>query len=96
MSFTVVAYGKNGRHETAGLAAWMLGWLRGLGVQGKGMQRQMKLLETLPLGGRRQLMLVACGGRRYLVGSGAESVTTIVCVDADAEANCVGDGSAGL
>lgn len=82
------------RNETVGLASWVLGWLRGLGAQGRSVQRQMKLLETLPLGGKRQLMLVSCGGRQYLVGGGAESVQTIVCVAADADG--VRDGSEGL
>jgi flagellar biogenesis protein FliO len=43
--------------------------------------RQMQLLETLPLGGKRQLMLVQCGGDRFLVGGGLESIQTIVRVD---------------
>ena len=39
--------------------------------------RSMELLETLSLGGKRQLMLVVCDGHRYLVGVGADSVSTI-------------------
>jgi flagellar biogenesis protein FliO len=38
----------------------------------------MQLLETLPLGGKRQLMLVQCGTEQFLVGGGLESVETIV------------------
>ena len=33
----------------------------------------MRVVETLALGGRRQLILVACGSERFLVGSGAGS-----------------------
>ena len=32
----------------------------------------MNLLETLHLSVRRQLMLVECGGERFLVGGGRE------------------------
>ncbi|WP_373694179.1 flagellar biosynthetic protein FliO [Edaphobacter paludis] len=38
----------------------------------------MHLLETLSLGGKKTLMLVSCGGERFLVGGGLESVETIV------------------
>jgi len=40
--------------------------------------QQMQLLETLSLGGKRQLMLIQCGAERFLVGGGLESVETIV------------------
>ena len=40
--------------------------------------RQMQVIETLSLGGRRQLALVSCGGERYLVGVGEERIETIV------------------
>jgi hypothetical protein len=43
----------------------------------------MHLLETLPLGGKRQLMLVSCAGEHFLVGGGVESVATIVRVQAE-------------
>jgi hypothetical protein len=39
---------------------------------------QLTVLETLSLGGRRQLFLIACGGERYLVGAGAEGVGTML------------------
>ncbi len=45
--------------------------------------RTLKLVETLPLGGKRRLMLVTCEGRRFLVGAGEEGVQTIVAVDGD-------------
>lgn len=70
--------------EPQGLAGCVLGLLRswrGLReVQGK--QKQMHLVETLPLGGKRQLMLVSCAGEQFLVGGGMESVETIVRVKA--------------
>lgn len=40
--------------------------------------RQMELLETLPLGGKRQLMLVQCAGERFLIGGNLDSIETIV------------------
>jgi hypothetical protein len=92
MNITVAADQKSGRYEGVGLAGWVLGWLRGLGAQSRSAQRQMKLLETLPLGGKRHLMLVSCGGRQYLVGGGTESVQTIVCVAADADGLRAGSG----
>jgi flagellar biogenesis protein FliO len=38
----------------------------------------LRLVETLSLGGKRQLMLVTCGGESFLVGGGMDSVETIV------------------
>ena len=38
----------------------------------------MRVVETLALGGRRQLTLVVCGTERFLVGVSAESVDAIV------------------
>jgi flagellar biogenesis protein FliO len=35
---------------------------------------RLQVLETVSLGGRRQVFLLACGGERYLVGAGAETV----------------------
>jgi hypothetical protein len=37
----------------------------------------MELIETLHLGGKRQLLLVLCDGQRYLVGAGGDSVHSI-------------------
>ena len=70
-----------------GFAGWVLemlrvGWLRAV-VRREGGTRQMAVMETLPLGGRKQLMLVKCGETQFLVGTGAESVQTIVRVDGD-------------
>jgi hypothetical protein len=65
-----------------GLAGWVLGLLRGLG-QREAQVKEMQLIETLALGGKRQLMLVSCGGERFLVGGGPEGVETIVRVKAE-------------
>jgi flagellar biogenesis protein FliO len=43
---------------------------------GRGLRR-MELIETLNLGGKRQLMLVVCDGERFLIGSGGDSVQSI-------------------
>jgi flagellar biogenesis protein FliO len=55
-------------------------------------QRRMELVETLNLGGKRQLMLVVCEGKRYLVGAGGDSVHSIAEVkpteDGGAPAKC--------
>jgi flagellar biogenesis protein FliO len=66
--------------EQTGLAEWLLGLLRGIRAERQPVAKQMYLLETLPLGGKRQLMLVSCAGERFLVGGGLESVETIVLV----------------
>ncbi len=70
--------------DTAGLVGWLLGSLRKVRNQRQTAAKQMHLLETLPLGGKRQLMLVECAGERFLVGGGLESVETIVRVRTDA------------
>ena len=76
--------------STGGLAGWVVGALQGrVRIKwcslGRSHVQQMRLLETLPLGGRRQVMLVACAGERYLVGCGADTVATIVKVSAAVE-----------
>ena len=40
-------------------------------------ERRMELLDTLQLGGKRQLLMVLCDGQRYLVGAGGDSVHSI-------------------
>lgn len=61
-----------------GVAGWLLGLLRGEGTKRLSATKQMQLVETLPLGGKRSLMLVRCGGELFLVGGGTESVESIV------------------
>jgi flagellar biogenesis protein FliO len=64
--------------QPEGLAAWLLGVLRTLRKRRVTARREMRMVECLSLGGRRQLMLVECSGERYLVGGGADTVETIV------------------
>jgi flagellar biogenesis protein FliO len=45
-------------------------------------RKQMKLVESLALGNRRQLLLVVCDNQRYLVAAGADSVGSILAIDA--------------
>jgi flagellar biogenesis protein FliO len=69
--------------QVQGLAGWVLSLLRGCVGRREAPLKQMQLIETLALGGKRQLMLVSCGGERFLVGGGLESVETIVRVKAE-------------
>ncbi len=61
-----------------GVADWILKWLRGCRGQQTKTQRQLRLVELLPLGGKRQLMLVTCAGESFLVGGGMDNIETIV------------------
>lgn len=62
-----------------GLAGWLMRYF----AQRRSAQvpRRMAVLETLALGPRRQLTLVECDGRRYLVGGGVDTIATIVPVE---------------
>lgn len=64
--------------EVEGLAGWIIERLRVSRGSRASERREMYLLETLCIGGRRQLMLVECGGERFLVGGGMDTVETIV------------------
>lgn len=70
-----------------GLAQWLPEVLRSIRGERRTGMKQMQLLETLPLGGKRQLMLVECAGEYFLVGGGLESVETIVRVQSGAMHN---------
>jgi len=61
-----------------GLADWLLRLFQDWRSQRLPRRRQLRLVETLPLGGKRELMLVACGGESFLVGCGSESIQTVV------------------
>jgi flagellar biogenesis protein FliO len=37
----------------------------------------MRLIETLNLGGKRQLLLVECEGQAFLIGAGGDNVQSI-------------------
>ena len=64
--------------EGQGLAGWLIELLRGGRGKRAMQQKQLRLVETLPLGGKRQVMLVTCAGESFLVGGGMDSVETIV------------------
>ena len=72
-----------GTEPPTGLGAWLVRWIQTpLRVKFSGMgkgraKRRMELVEMLPLGGKRQLMLVVCDGQRFLVGAGGDSIHSI-------------------
>ncbi len=68
--------------KASSLAAKLLAaWASRGGLTSKA-ERQMRVVETLSLGGRRQVHLVACAGQTFLVGCGADSVQCIAPVPA--------------
>jgi hypothetical protein len=69
--------------EVQGLAGWMLSLLRSWRGQREVQRKQLRLVETLRLGGKMQLMLVTCAGESFLIGGGLESVETIVRLKAE-------------
>ena len=75
--------------EVQGLAGWVLGQWRGLHSRREVHRKRLRLVETLPLGGKRQLMLVTCGGESFLVGCGMDSVETIVSLKSEISPNVV-------
>jgi hypothetical protein len=75
--------------EVQGLAGWMLSLLRGWRGQREVQRKQLRLVETLRLGGKMQLMLVTCAGESFLVGGGLESVETIVRLKAEVSLDVV-------
>lgn len=75
--------------EVQGLAGWLLRLLRSSHPLREAEGKQMRLLETMRLGGRSQLMLVSCGAERFLVGGGLESVETIVPIKAESLSGAV-------
>ncbi len=61
-----------------GWLGWVIARVTGEWPLRRGKARQLQMLETLPLGGKRQLILVSCAGELYLVGAGADGVQSIV------------------
>ena len=51
-------------------------------------QSEMKLIETLALGGKRQLQLVSCDGERFIVGGGVDCIHSIVRLNATGTSEC--------
>ena len=43
-----------------------------------GSRKKLHLMETLSLGGRKQLILVNCAGEHYLIGTGPDSVSSMI------------------
>ena len=59
--------------------AWLQAIVKVLGFVRRGRTaRRTELIETLNIGGKRQLMLVLCDGQRFLVGAGSDSIHSIV------------------
>src|SRR5260370_41133402 len=77
--------------DVEGLAGWLLGLLRGWRGQREMHRKQLRLVETLSLGGKRQLLLVTCAGESFLVGGGMDSVETIVRLGAEVSLDVVGN-----
>jgi flagellar biogenesis protein FliO len=77
--------------EVQGLAGWVLSFVRSRRGQRGSQQKQLQLVETLSLGGRRQLMLVTCAGESFLVGGSFESVETIVRLKVEAALDFAAD-----
>jgi flagellar biogenesis protein FliO len=74
-------------NKTEGLASWLLSmWSRRTMFAGSARakpRKHMRVVETLPIGPKRNLFLISCDGERFLVGSGPDSVQTIVRVRAE-------------
>ena len=77
-----------GSVEGSGLAGWLLALVKGLKARQESREsgKQMKVLETLALGPKKQLLLVRCGEETFLIGTGAENVMAIERVDLGAKA----------
>jgi flagellar biogenesis protein FliO len=75
--------------NVGGLAGWLMAWMHTLRL-GATMRlktrKRMSLVETLSLGGKKQLLLVTCAGERFLVGTGSDSVQTIVRIHPESDA----------
>lgn len=79
------AMGNSGPLLRAVLACWRaVGDHRSRGAKA-GRIRQMELIEVLGLGGRREMMLVRCGGERYLVAASGEHIQSVTAVSGRAE-----------
>lgn len=48
----------------------------------RGRQCRMKVLEQLPLPGRRNLLLISIDNREYLIGGSMDQITSIVALSA--------------
>lgn len=66
---------RKSRDSKSSLAEWVLSFIARFKSASR--ERQMFVVETLSLGGKRELKLVECAGHRYLVGC-ANEVQAIV------------------
>jgi flagellar biogenesis protein FliO len=69
--------------DVQGLEGWVLGLFRVWRSKRETSRKQLRVVEMLPLGGKRQLMLIACAGENFLVGVGVDSVGAIVHLNAE-------------
>jgi hypothetical protein len=70
-----------------GVAGWLMQaaqwWKqRGLRERRRTAKRQMFIVESIQLGPKQRVVLLKCGGDRFLVGTGAEGIQSIVRVGA--------------
>jgi flagellar biogenesis protein FliO len=82
--------------QIQGFAGWVIALLRGWRGQCEMQRKQLRVVETLQLGGKKQLMLVTCGGESFLVGSGSDSVQTLVRLNAESSVGALVKGRDGL
>lgn len=64
-----------------GFAGWLMSFWRTMSARNAETRRrgrEMRVVETLAVGGRKQLLLVSCAGERFLVGTGSDGIGTIV------------------
>ena len=69
--------------KPGGVVGWAMSVWRARAVAGEVQRKQrgLQVRETLSLGGRRQIALVTCGEREFLVGLCADTVDAIVAID---------------
>ena len=70
-----------------GVAGWLMQateWWKQRGVRDRrrAEKRQMFIVESIQLGPKQRVVLLKCGGDRFLVGTGAEGIQSIVRVGA--------------
>jgi flagellar biogenesis protein FliO len=62
---------------TQGLVGWLWELMKVWQGERRRQEKQLHLIDTLSLGGKRQLMLVSCEGESFLIGCGLDTVDTI-------------------
>jgi Flagellar biosynthesis protein, FliO len=80
------------RPEVHGVTRWILGVFRVWRGHRETARKQLRLVEMLPLGGKRQLMLVTCAGESFLVGGGVDSIETIVRLNSETSLGILSTG----